>query len=110
MGFLQMENDPETAQYTAFTIPGLLSHFNVLPFRVASGPGVFQKLKSAVLDGLHAIHAFNYIHDILIMGKTSDEICLNMIIISDRLAQGNLTAGFQKTFLCRRRRVVSDSC
>jgi hypothetical protein len=51
-GFLQMENDPSTAEYTAFTIPGRHYHFSVLPFGVANGPGVFQRLMCTVLDGL----------------------------------------------------------
>jgi hypothetical protein len=42
-GFLQMENDPTTAEYTAFTIPVRHYHFNVLPFGVTRGPGVFQR-------------------------------------------------------------------
>ena len=104
-GFLQMENDPETSEYTAFTIPGRHYHFNVLPFGVTNGPGVFQRLMSTVLDGLLGIYALNYIDDILITGKTVDEICLNMNIVFDRLEQANLMVGFEKVFPCRRSRV-----
>ena len=104
-GFLQMENEPETAPYTAFTVPGRHYHFNVLPFGVTNGPGVFQRLMSLVLDGLLGIYALNYIDDILITGKTFDEICLNMNIVFDRLEQANLMVGFEKVFPCRRSRV-----
>jgi hypothetical protein len=97
-GFLQMENDPSTAEYTAFTIPGRHYHFNVLPFGVTNGPGVFQRLMSTALDGLLGIRASNYIDDILITGKTMDEIWLNMNIVFDRLEQSNLMVGFEKVF------------
>ena len=104
-GFLQMENEPETAEYTAFTIPGRHYHFNVLPFGVTNGPGVFQRLMSTVLDGLLGIYALNYIDDILITGTTIDEICLHMNIVFDRLEQANLMVGYEKVFPCRRSRV-----
>jgi hypothetical protein len=97
-GFLQMENDPSTAEYIAFTIPGRHYHFNVLPFGVTNGPGVSQRPMSTVLDGLLGIHALNYIDDILITGKTMDEICLNMNIAFDRLEQANFMVGFEKVF------------
>ena len=61
-----------------------------LPFGVTNGPGVFQRLMSMVLDGLLGIYALNYIDDILITGKTFDEICLNMNIVFDRLEQAKL--------------------
>lgn len=68
--FLEMENDPETAEYTALTASRRHYDFNVLPFGVTNGPGVFQRLMSNVLHGLLGIYALNYIDDILISGKT----------------------------------------
>jgi hypothetical protein len=104
-GFMQMENDPSTAEYTAFTTILRHYHFNVLPFGVANGPGVFQRLMSTVLDGSLGIYALNYIDDIPITGKTMDEICLNMNIVLYRLEQANLTVGFERVFPSRRSRV-----
>ena len=100
-GFMQMENDPETAHVTAFTLPGRHYEFNVLPFGVKNGPCVFQRLMSIVLFDLLGAAALNFIDDILIYGRDVDEMFLRLNIVFDRLEQANLMAGYKKVNLFR---------
>ena len=100
-GFMQMENDPETAHVTAFTLPGRHYQFNVLPFGVKNGPGVFQRLMSIVLYGLIGTTALNFIDDILVYGRDVDETFLRLNMVYDRVEQAILMTNFKKVRLIR---------
>jgi hypothetical protein len=82
-GFMQMENDPETAHVTAFTVPGRHYEFNVLPFGVRNGPSVFQRLMSIVLYQLVRNTALNFIDDILVFAKHVDEMFFRLNVVFD---------------------------
>lgn len=51
-GFWQVEMDPNSRPYTAFTFPGGLYEFKVMPFGLCNAPVMFQRLMDVVLGPL----------------------------------------------------------
>ena len=102
-GFMQMENDPETAYKTAFSLPGRHYHFNVLPFGVSNGPGCFQRLMTIVLEGLLGEYCLCFIDDIIIMADTLEQLFLKMNILMDRLELAGLKIRAKKAKVFRKK-------
>ena len=70
-GYWQVQMHEADKEKTAFTCHRGLFHFNVMPFGVAGGPGVFQELMSIVLQGQEDF-ALAYLDDILVYSDTAE--------------------------------------
>ncbi|KAI4894806.1 hypothetical protein NFI96_001731 [Prochilodus magdalenae] len=62
---------PDSRDLTAFITHEGLFRFCRVPYGLASAPAAFQKMMSSILQGLSNVA--NYLNDIIIWGRTSDE-------------------------------------
>ena len=77
-------------QYTAFTCKGGVFEFTKLPFGLQNNPSIFSRLMEIVLVGLNWKICINYIDDIIVFSKTSEEHLRNLQTIFDRLKSHNV--------------------
>ena len=64
--------------------------FEVLPFGLCNAPATFEKLVEIVLAGLHWETCLVYIDDIIVCGKTFDEMLKNLDDVFLRLQGAGL--------------------
>jgi hypothetical protein len=98
-GYWQVELDPEDAPKTAFTTRRGLFQFKVMPFGLCSAPATFQRLMEAVLAGLQWEICLIYLDDIIIAGRTFEDMMVNLEKVFDRLAQAGLKLKAKKCHL-----------
>ena len=84
-GYWQAELDPEDRQMTAFISRKGLFVFKVLPFGRCGAPATFERLVEIVLAGLHWETCLVYLDDIIVCGKTFDEMLKNLDDVFARL-------------------------
>ena len=89
-GFWQVEMDPDSRPYTAFTYPGGLYEFNVMPFGLCNAPATFQRLMDVVLGPLKHDVALVFMDDILVKGKTVQDLAENCRKVFACLKAANL--------------------
>ena len=75
----------------AFTVRGGLYLWNVMPFDLSNALGTFERLMETVLQGLHWNACLVFLDDIVIFGRTEEELRQRMDIVFDRLR----AAGFK---------------
>lgn len=85
-GFHQIPMHPDSVKYTAFITPDGHWEFLRMPFGLAYGPAVFQRVLNKVLKE----HAFIYMDDILIAARDIDEafekfIYTNRFVLMQRI-------------------------
>ena len=102
-GFYQIELEPESRPYTAFSTGGSHYQFRVMPFGLANAPATAQRLISFVLAGLSWDVAMAYIDDILVTGANFDEHLKNLETVLSRLVDHGLKVKPQKCSLFRRK-------
>ena len=61
-----------------------------MPFRLKNAPATFQKLMVDVLRGLSQEVCMDYIDDILVVGKSTDEHLVNLRTVLQRLCEVDL--------------------
>jgi len=71
-----------------------LYKYNLLPFRVASAPGIFQRVMEGLLAGIQGVVV--YIDDILITGKSTSEHLSSLKAVLTRLENAGLRLKRQK--------------
>ena len=89
-GFWQVEMDPASRPLTAFTYPGGLYEFNVMPFGLCNAPATFQRLMDVVLGPLKHDIALVFMDDILVKGKSVQDLADNCEKVFAQLKKANL--------------------
>ena len=85
-----MEVEPGDKQKTAFMTRRGLYEYNVMPFGLCSAPATFERLMETVLSGLHWQVCLIYLDDIIIFGKTFNEMISNLDTVIQRFVKSGL--------------------
>lgn len=89
-GYWQVKMGEESREKTAFTTPGRLFEFIVMPFGLCNAPATFQRLMESILEGLIGKACMVYLDDILVFGQTLDEHLENLVKVFERLKKAGL--------------------
>ena len=89
-GYWQVGLTDDARLKSAFTVRGGLYLWNVMPFGLSNAPGTFERLMETVLQGLHWNACLVYLDDIVIFGRTEEELLQRMDIVFDRLRAAGL--------------------
>ncbi len=89
-GYWQIKVAEADREKTAFTSHVGLFKFNVMPFGLTNAPATFQRMMDGVLSGLINRICLCYIDDIIVYGKTIEELISNLDEVLLRLRQNNL--------------------
>ena len=89
-GYWQVELEPEDRKKTAFISRKGLFEFKVLPFGLCNAPATFERLVEIVLAGLHWEICLVYLDDIIVSGKTFEDMVNNLDEVFARLQGAGL--------------------
>ncbi len=89
-GFQQLKIYDDHTERTAFSTPCGLFEYLKLPFGLKNSPAIFQRCMDKVLDGLIMKTCCVYIDDVIVHGKTKQELYCNLQEVFDRLRTANL--------------------
>ena len=89
-GYWQVEMDPLDAEKTAFTSRKGLYEFTVMPFGLCNAPATFERLMETVLAGLHWQICLIYLDDVIVIGKSFEDMIKNLGVVFERLQQSGL--------------------
>jgi hypothetical protein len=95
-GFHQVPLDPDSRPLTAFITSRGLYEFKRLPFGVKQGPSCFARLMNFVLSGLLFSSAMIYLDDVLVAGKTFEEMLSRLEDVFVRLRQYSVKLKLKK--------------
>ena len=82
-GYWQVELDPQDREKSAFISRKGLYEFKVLPFGLCNAPATFERLIEIVLAGLHWETCLVYLDDIIVCGKTFEDMVTWMRCFQD---------------------------
>ena len=102
-GYWQVELDEKDREKTAFISRKGLYEFKVLPFGLCNAPATFERLVEIVLAGLHWETCLVYLDDIIVCGKTFDEMVKNLDEVFARLQGAGLKLKARKCQLFAQR-------
>ena len=89
-GYWQVETDPQDKEKTAFTSRIGLFEFNVMPFGLCNALATFERLMETVLAGLHWQICLIYLDDVIVSGKSFEDMVKNLGQIFERFQQAGL--------------------
>ena len=89
-GYWQVETDPKDREKTAFTSRKGLYEFNVMPFGLCNAPATFERLMETILAGLHWQICLIYLDDVIVTGKTFQDMVNNLGRVFERFYQAGL--------------------
>lgn len=96
-GYWQIPMAKESRKYTAFAVAGKgLYQWKVMPFGLHSAPATFQRALDSVIGPEMDPHAFAYLDDIIVIGKTFEEHLRNLREVFRRLRSANLRINIEK--------------
>ena len=101
-GFWQVEMHEDDKQKKAFTTRRGLYEFNVMLFGLTSAPATFERLMEVVLAGLHWKICLIYLDDIIVIGKTFEDMINNLDCVFKRFEDSGLKLKPGKCQLFRR--------
>ena len=101
-GFWQVEMHEDDKQKTAFTTRIGLYEFNVMPFGLSRAPAIFERLMGVFLAGLHWKICLIYLDDIIVIGKTFENMINNLDCVFKRFEDSGLKLKPEKCQLFRR--------
>lgn len=101
-GYWQVELDPEDKKKTAFVTRQGLYEFNVMPFGLCNAPATFERLMETVLAGLQWQICLIYLDDIIVYGKTFDDMLQNLELVFEKLLAAGLKLKARKCSLFAR--------
>ncbi len=101
-GYWQVGLTPEAKVKSAFCVRSGLYLWRVMPFGLCNAPSTFERLMETVLQGLHWKKCLVYLDDIVIFGRTSQELLHRMDDVFDRLFRAGLKIKPRKCRLFRR--------
>ena len=102
-GYWQVELDKDDRKKTAFISRKGLFEFKVLPFGLCNAPATFERLMEIVLAGLHWETCLVYLDDIIVCGKTFEDMVKNLDEVLDRLQEAGLKLKARKCQLFAKR-------
>ena len=101
-GYWQIKISPEDKEKTAFSIGSGLWQFTVMPFGLCNAPATFERLMEKVLKNLISKICFVYLDDVIVFGKSFEEMISNLREVFLRLREANLKINPKKcTFLSK---------
>lgn len=74
----------------AFSVGSGLWQFTVMPFGLCNAPATFERLMEKVLMGLVSKVCLVYLDDVIIYGKTFEEMMQNLRVVFLRLQEAKL--------------------
>ena len=89
-GYWQVELDPEDRKKSALVSRKGLFEFTVLPFGLCNAPATFKRLVEIVFAGLHRETCLVYLDDIIVCGKTFEDMVKNLGEVFERLQEAGL--------------------
>lgn len=96
-GYWQIPMDKESRKYTAFAVAGRgLYQWRVMPFGLHSAPATFQRALDSVIGPDLEPHAFAYLDDIIVIGKTLEDHLANLREVFRRLQAAKLKINPEK--------------
>ena len=98
-GFWQVEMEPEDKPKTAFVTNRGLYQFRVMPFGLCNAPATFERLMETVLFGLQWDICLIYMDDIIVFGKSFEDMLKNLDVVFSRLAAAGLKLKAKKSNL-----------
>ena len=101
-GFWQVELDPDSRAYTAFSTPSGHFQYRRMPMGLVGAPSTFQRLINSVFSGLVGNTLFSYLDDIIIFSKSVPEHLEKLNIVLQRLQQAGLKLKLTKCALLRK--------
>jgi transposase InsO family protein len=101
-GYWNICMDPVSAAFTAFRTPNGLYEFTVMPFGLANAPATFQRVMDFAFQDLYERGVAVYLDDILVHGRTVDEVITLLGIILKRLRYFGLRLHLQKSKFLQR--------
>ena len=101
-GYWQVGLTPEAKVKSAFCVRSGLYLWRVMPFGLCNAPSTFERLMETVLQGLHWKECLVYLDDIVIFGRTPQELLQRMDDVFTRLFQAGLKIKPRKCRLFRR--------
>ncbi|MCG8046017.1 MAG: RNase H-like domain-containing protein, partial [Candidatus Thiodiazotropha endolucinida] len=100
-GYWQVEVDGSDREKTAFNSRRGLFEFKVMPFGLCNAPATFERLMETVLAGLHWQICLIYLDDIIVTGKTFEDMLENLSKVFDRFVESGLKLKARKCHLFR---------
>ena len=98
-GYWQVELDPDDKDKTAFVTREGLYEFNVMPFGLCNAPATFERLMETVLSGLQWQVCLIYLDDVIVYGKTFEEMLHNLELVFEKLFSAGLKLKARKCVL-----------
>lgn len=95
-GYWQISMDEKSKLYTAFRTPRGLKQFKVMPFGLKNAPATFQRMMNEMLGDLYWKGVLVYLDDILIHGRTVEEVFTQLKEVFNRFRQANLILQLKK--------------
>ena len=84
-GYYQVPVSPRSKKYTTFVSRSVTYAFNRMPFGPKNAPAVFQQMMNRALGNLLYSIACVYLDDIIIWGRTLEEVLRNTEKVIERL-------------------------
>ncbi|KAF9760600.1 Transposon Tf2-6 polyprotein, partial [Nosema granulosis] len=94
-GFNQIPIEEKSQELTGFMIMNKTYKYVRVPFGIRSGPKIFQKTISRILEGIE--NCFVYIDDIIIFNKTLEEHNKVILRVLERLKLHEVKINFEKS-------------
>jgi len=102
-GYWQIKMSDEDRCKTAFASHMGLYEFNRMPFGLTNAPATFQCLMERVLQGYIGNKCLLYLDDVIVFGKTFEEVYDNLKAVLARFAKYNLKLKAKKCELFKRK-------
>lgn len=99
-GYWQVEMHSDDKFKTAFSTRRGLFQFKVMPFGLCCAPSTFERLMETVLAGLQWDVCLVYLDDVIVTGKTFDEMLQNLDRVFEKLKSAGLKLKAKKCCLC----------
>ena len=77
-GYWQVEMEPDDRTKTTFITKRGLFQSKVMPFGLCNAPATFERLMDTVLSGLQLTTCLVYLDNIIVLGKSFEELMVNL--------------------------------
>jgi len=102
-GYWQVKIRSEDKEKTAFSVGNGLWQFRVMPFGLCNAPATFERVMEQVLQEFISKICLVYLDDVIIFGKTFEEMIWNLKKVLSRLREVNLKVNPKKCILFRQK-------
>ena len=102
-GYWQVSVKEEDRPKTAFVTRKGLFQFRKMPFGLSCAPATFQRLMETVMAGLQWEICLIYLDDVIVVGKTFEDMIVNLSKVFDRIVEAGLKLKPKKCALFSRR-------